>query len=249
MKLSFKATTPLLWFNIVLFNCRNAYCAIVWIRQICSPLCHRCLPITQCHLKHQRFFKEPASRSSHPFPRRQKFYVRVWTHQIFLLLHHRCVSITICRLKHRRFFIESTLWSPTPFLVAWTTEQECELVRSAHYYITAACPLYFIVSSIDDSLHSRHCDPLTRAVILYGVSQTSYSQNLLVGFFNVDLDFFVFLRTWVLGLQVKLLYGSVLSIATSIFCHILVIFVYQFAVDDLCGCNRLSSLIGLLILI
>ncbi|KAG5401068.1 hypothetical protein IGI04_015675 [Brassica rapa subsp. trilocularis] len=119
---------------------------------------------------------------------------------------------------------------PIPFLVASSS-------ISAHYYVTAESPLHYTVSSINDYLHSRHCEPLTRAVILYGVSQTSYSLNLLVGFFNVDLDFFAFLRTWVLGLQVKLLYGSLLSIATSIFRHILVIFIYQFAVDDLSSCN------------
>ena len=53
---------------------------------------------------------------------------------------------------------------------------------------------------------------------------------------------FAFLRTRVLGLQVKLLYGSLLSLSTSIFRYVLVVFVYELTVEDLSGCNRLSPL-------
>lgn len=129
--------------------------------------------------------------------------------------------------------------------------QECWLARFARYYITAASPLHYAVSSIDGSSHSRlygphpflcrnnyyarvwtrhyyvnimfpsHyavsiincssqnclCDPFTEAVTFYGGSRTSCSQNSLVGFFNVDFDFFAFVRTHDLGLQVKLFMG------------------------------------------
>ncbi|WZZ78572.1 hypothetical protein YC2023_099144 [Brassica napus] len=77
---------------------------------------------------------------------------------------------------------------------------------------------------------------------MYRCSQTSCSQNPLIGFFKVEFDFFAFLLTRALGLQVKLLYGSLLSLATSIFCHVLVIFAYQFNIENLSSCNRLSPL-------
>lgn len=48
----------------------------------------------------------------------------------------------------------------------------------------------------------------------------------LIGFFNVDFDFSVFLRIQAIGLQVKFFYGSLLSLATSILCYILVILVF-----------------------
>ncbi|KAF2570083.1 hypothetical protein F2Q70_00001814 [Brassica cretica] len=66
------------------------------------------------------------------------------------------------------------------------------------------------------------------------------SQNPSIGLFNVDFDFFAFLRTRALGIQVKLLYGFLLSLATSIIRHVLVIFVYHFTVENFSGCNRLS---------
>ncbi|CAN7094486.1 unnamed protein product [Brassica rapa subsp. narinosa] len=98
------------------------------------------------------------------------------------------------------------------------------------------------VSSIDGSSQSHLCDFPTGAVIFYGVSRNSCFQNSLVGLFNVDFDLCAFLRTRALGLQVKCLYGSLLSLATSIFRHVFVIFVYQFIVENLSNCNRLSPL-------
>ncbi|WZZ34244.1 hypothetical protein YC2023_017645 [Brassica napus] len=154
------------------------------------------------------------------------YCARVWTRQICSLLCHCCASITLRRLKHQRFFTESAFRSPTYFLVAGTTVQEYGLTRFTRYYVTVASPLHYVVSSIDVSSQSRHCDPVTGSVILYGGSQTYCSQNSLVGFLNVDFDFFAFLRTRALGLQVKLLYGSLLSLATSIFRHVLVFFAF-----------------------
>ncbi|CAN6930730.1 unnamed protein product [Brassica oleracea] len=153
-----------------------------------------------------------------------------------LRLHHDM------RLKHRQFFTKSALRSSTLFLVEGTTVQERGHASSNLYYITVAFPFHYAVLSIDGSSQSRHCDLLTGAAIFYGGSRTFCYQNPLVGFFNVDFDFFAFLRTRALGLQVKLLYGSLLSLATSIFCHVLVVFVYQFTVENLSGCNRLSPL-------
>ncbi|WZY80330.1 hypothetical protein YC2023_026714 [Brassica napus] len=46
--------------------------------------------------------------------------------------------------------------------------------------------------------------------------------------------------TEALGLQVKLLYGSLLSLATSILRYVLIVSVYLFTVEDHSGCNRLS---------
>ncbi|KAF2533062.1 hypothetical protein F2Q70_00030203 [Brassica cretica] len=69
------------------------------------------------------------------------------------------------------------------------------------------------------------------------------SQNPLIGFFKVDFDVCAFFRTQALGLQVKLLFGSLLSLATSIFRLVLVISVYQFTVENLSGCNRLYPLV------
>ncbi|CAN6820898.1 unnamed protein product, partial [Brassica oleracea] len=123
-----------------------------------------------------------------------------------------------------------------------TIVQECGLASTDRYYITAASPLHYAISSIDSSSQSRHCDPLTGATIFYGGSQISCYQNPLVGFFNVDFDLFAFLRTRAVGPQVKFLYGSLLSLATSIICHVLVIYVYQCIVEDLSGCNCLSPL-------
>ncbi|CAG7886269.1 unnamed protein product [Brassica rapa] len=133
---------------------------------------------------------QPALWCPHPYPCRKNYCARVWTRQIYSFLCHRCVSITLCRLKHRRFFTESSL-------------------------------------------------RLSQAVIFYGVSRNSCFQNPLVGLFNVDFDLCAFLRTRALGLQVKCLYGSLLSLATSIFRHVLV---YQFIVENLSSCNRLSPL-------
>lgn len=67
----------------------------------------------------------------------------------------------------------------------------------------------------------------------------NYSQNPSIGFFKVDYDVCAFFRTRALGLQVKLLFGSLLSLATSIFCFGLVIFVYQFTIKLCFRCNRL----------
>ncbi|KAF3531704.1 hypothetical protein DY000_02039817 [Brassica cretica] len=96
---------------------------------------------------------------------------------------------------------------PTPFLVTETTVQECGLARSARYYITTASPSHYAVSSIGGSSQIRFYDPLTGAAIFCGGFRTSYSQNPLVGLFNVIFDFLACFLTWALGLQVKLLYG------------------------------------------
>ncbi|CAN6825223.1 unnamed protein product [Brassica oleracea] len=78
----------------------------------------------------------------------------------------RCyVSITVRHLKH--------LWFFTKF---------------ARFYVTIAS-----ISSIDGFSQSYLCDSLTGAVIFYGVSRNSCSQNPLVGFFHVDFDLCVFL--------------------------------------------------------
>ncbi|KAG5391656.1 hypothetical protein IGI04_021619 [Brassica rapa subsp. trilocularis] len=98
------------------------------------------------------------------------------------------------------------------------------------------------VSIINGSSHNCLCDPFTEAVTFYGSSRTSCSQNSLIGFFNVDFDFFAFVRTHDLGLQVKLFYGSLLSLTIFIIRHVLVIFVYRFTVEDFSHCNLLSPL-------
>ncbi|KAL0704091.1 hypothetical protein Bca4012_070516 [Brassica carinata] len=69
----------------------------------------------------------------------------------------------------------------------------------------------------------------------------SCSQNPLIGFFNVDFDFIAFSRMRALGLQVKLLYGSLFSLATSIICHVLVFLASQFAADFLSLVEMASS--------
>ncbi|CAN7064425.1 unnamed protein product, partial [Brassica rapa subsp. trilocularis] len=162
--------------------------------------------------------------------------------QIFSILCYCCVSITLCRLKHRRFFTYQPYGAPIPILVAETIVQECGHARFARFYVIVASPSHYAVSSIDSSSQSHLCDFPTGAVIFYGVSRNSCFQNPLVGLFNVDFDLCAFLRTRALGLQVKCLYGSLLSLATSIFRHVLVIFVYQFIVENLSSCNRLSPL-------
>ena len=132
--------------------------------------------------------------------------------------------------------------APIPILVAETIVQECGHARFARFYVIVASPSHYAVSSIDGSSQSHLCDFPTGAVIFYGVSRNSCFQNPLVGLFNVDFDLCAFLRTRALGLQVKCLYGSLLSLATSIFRHVFVIFVYQFIVENLSNCNRLSPL-------
>uniref|UniRef100_M4DXZ8 Uncharacterized protein n=1 Tax=Brassica campestris TaxID=3711 RepID=M4DXZ8_BRACM len=239
-KFSFKVTTPPkigFRFDMFLVNCRSVsviYCVRVWIRLIFSLLCHCCVSITLRRLKHRRFFTEV---TSHPFPHCRYYCARVWMRQIFTLLCLRCASITIRRLKHRRFFTDSVLQSPSFSLIARATVQECGFASSDCYYNIAASPLHYAVSSIDGS---SQCDPFLGAAIVYGGSQTSCYQNPLVGFFNVDFDFFAFFRMQALGLQVKLLYGSLLSLATSILRYVLIVSVYLFTFEDHSGCNRLS---------
>ncbi|CAF2050189.1 unnamed protein product, partial [Brassica napus] len=126
---------------------------------------------------------------------------------------------------------------PSFSLIARATVQECGFASSDCYNNIAASPLHYAVSSIDGS---SQCDPFLGAAIVYGGSQTSCYQNPLVGFFNVDFDFFAFFRMQALGLQVKLLYGSLLSLATSILRYVLIVSVYLFTVEDHSGCNRLS---------
>ncbi|CAH8318618.1 unnamed protein product [Eruca vesicaria subsp. sativa] len=209
---------------------------------ICSLIHHCCVSITLRRLKHRRFFTDSVLRSFYPSPRRRNYFVRMWSRQVFSLLRHRFVSITIRHLKHRRFFTESAPQYPISFLIVRTTVQEYGFARFSRYYVTDASPLHYDVSSIDGSSQSWYRNPLSGADIFYGGSQTSCSQNPLVRLFNVDFDFFAFFRMRALGLQVKLLYGSLLSLAMSIFRYVLAIFVYQFTVEDLSGYNRLSLL-------
>ncbi|KAF3600552.1 hypothetical protein F2Q69_00033503 [Brassica cretica] len=81
-----------------------------------------------------------------------------------LCLHH---TFTLCRLKHRRFFTKSAD-PPIIFLVARTTMQECGLAKFDCYYVIAAIPSHYAVSSIDGSSKSRFYDPLTEPAISYG---------------------------------------------------------------------------------
>ncbi|CAH8319659.1 unnamed protein product [Eruca vesicaria subsp. sativa] len=69
----------------------------------------------------------------------------------------------------------------------------------------------------------------------------NYFQNPLIGFFNVDIDFFVFYRTRALELQVKIFCGFLLSLATSIFRGVLIMLAYHLTVEYLSGCNRPSG--------
>ncbi|WZZ69749.1 hypothetical protein YC2023_081119 [Brassica napus] len=84
--------------------------------------------------------------------------------------------------------------------------------------------------------------PLSPAIHASSETWLNCSQNPMIGFFKVDFDVCAFLRTQALGLQVKLLFGSLLSLATSIFHLVLVIFVYELTVENRSGCNRLSLL-------
>ncbi|KAF3583374.1 hypothetical protein F2Q69_00028218 [Brassica cretica] len=117
---------------------------------------------------------------------------------------------------------------------------KCGLARPSRYYVTAATPTHYAVSSIDGSSQICLCDSLTGAASLYRGSRTSRSQNPLAGFFNVIFDLCAFFRTRALGIQVKFLYGFLISLATSIPRYVLVIFVYQFTVEDLSVCNELK---------
>ncbi|CAN6974253.1 unnamed protein product, partial [Brassica oleracea var. botrytis] len=110
---------------------------------------------------------------------------------------------------------------------------------------------HYTISNIDGSSQCQLHDLQTGAAIINGGSRMSCSsrtlthrcsQNPLIGFFKVDFDVCAFLRMQALGLQVKFLFGSLLSLATSIFHLVLVIFVYRLIVEDLSGCNRLSPL-------
>ncbi|KAH0903725.1 hypothetical protein HID58_043228 [Brassica napus] len=63
-------------------------------------------------------------------------------------------------------------------------------------------------------------------------------QNPLVGFFKVDFDVCAFLQTRALGLQVKLLFGFLLSLAISFIRLVSVIFIYQITVEYSSNCNQ-----------
>ena len=54
---------------------------------------------------------------------------------------------------------------------------------------------------------------------IHAFSETVFncSQNPLVGFFNVNVDFCMFFQTRALGQQAKIFYGVLFSLATSIF--------------------------------
>lgn len=68
------------------------------------------------------------------------------------------------------------------------------------------------------------------------------TQNPLVGFFNVDFNFLVFFRMHALGIQMKIFYGLLLSLATAALRYGLIMLAYQFTVEYLSGCNRFSLL-------
>ncbi|KAH0898523.1 hypothetical protein HID58_048091 [Brassica napus] len=111
----------------------------------------------------------------------------------------------------------------TPSHVAGITVQECGLARPARYYVTAASPSHYAVLNIDVLLRQPLRTSLQRREI-HAYSETDFncSQNPLVGFFNVDFDFFVFFRTRALELKVKIFYGVLLSLATTFFCYLTV---------------------------
>ncbi|CAF2284170.1 BnaA04g17000D [Brassica napus] len=84
--------------------------------------------------------------------------------------------------------------------------------------------------------------PLPPAIQAFSETWFNCSQNPMVGFFKVNFDVGAFLRMQALGLQVKLLFRYLLSLATSIFHLVLVIFVYQLTVEDHSGCNGFGPL-------
>ncbi|CAH8295607.1 unnamed protein product [Eruca vesicaria subsp. sativa] len=81
-----------------------------------------------------------------------------------------------------------------------------------------------------------------RKILISSKTVFNCSQNPLTGFFNVVFDFFVFFRTRALGLQVKIFYGFLLSLATSIFYYVLAMLAYLSTGDYLSVCNRVSPL-------
>ncbi|WZZ65536.1 hypothetical protein YC2023_076906 [Brassica napus] len=256
VKFSFKAMTPpkiCLKFDIFLVNCHNVFVIPPFpvtgsIVQECGLARFTCYYVTVASPSHYAVSSIDGSshNRSYSFPTHifvAKTIVQECGHAKSSRYYATVVSPSHYAVSSIDGSSQSWLYgSPTPFFVARTIVQECGLVRSSRYYTTAAYPSHYAVSIIDGSSQVRLCDHLTGAAIFYRVSWTTCYQNPLVGFFIVVFDFFALFRTRALGLQVKLLYGSLLSLATPISLYVLVIFIYQFIVEDLSSCIRLSPL-------
>ncbi|KAF3542079.1 hypothetical protein F2Q69_00018447 [Brassica cretica] len=78
------------------------------------------------------------------------------------------------------------------------------------------------------------------SVLRFQHTTPSQASTVLHRFFSATLSPELLAYTEVLGIQVKLLYGSLLSLATFIPRYVLVIFVYQFTIEDLSICNELK---------
>ena len=114
---------------------------------------------------------------------------------------------------------------------------------TASFWVCSPTPMAFDSPSLLPGVSMEgQTTPLPPTIQASSETWFKCSQNPLIGFFKVDFNVCAFLRMQALGLQVKFLFGSLLSLATSIFHLVLVIFVYQLIVEDLSGCNRFSPL-------
>ncbi|KAL0742146.1 hypothetical protein Bca4012_083659 [Brassica carinata] len=126
---------------------------------------------------------------------------------------------------------------------AWVYASKMSLRLNQNALCEMLLDLCFFSTSIEAVPSTTLCVVLLRQPLhmsqqyqeFHASSETVFdcSQNPLVGFFKVDFDVCAFLRTRVLGLQVKFLFRSLLSFATSIFCLVLIVIV-----ELLSGCNR-----------
>ncbi|KAF3550315.1 hypothetical protein DY000_02004389 [Brassica cretica] len=117
------------------------------------------------------------------------------------------------------------------------------LRTSLQRHLNSASPVSINFDHLEVVLSTTLCVVLLRRPLRFLLqcweiqtdSETAFtcSQNPFVGFFNVVFDFFVFFRTRALGLQVKIFYGFLLSVATSIFYYVLVMFASQLTVEYL----------------
>ena len=113
--------------------------------------------------------------------------------------------------------------TPTPLSLAFPDSVNCYPLETVPS--TTLCVI-LLRQPLRTSLQRREIQASSETVFIR-------SKNLLVGLFNVDFDFFAFLRTRALRIQVKLLYGSILSLVTSIIRHVLVIFFVEKSVGPL----------------
>lgn len=148
-------------------------------------MCYCCVSIILCRLNHRRFLHIVGSTVLSAFSSSSELLCKSVDSPV---LHaatspSQYVISSIYGSSQSKPYI-----SPIPFYVAETIVQECGLSRFARFYVTIAS-----ISSIDGFSQSYLCDSLTGAVIFYGVSRNSCSQNPLVGFFHVDFDLCVFL--------------------------------------------------------